>query len=59
MTLIQLTEENKKMKASYEGVSLDMINLYYRGFSESEINQFEENLRRIFETLGRFESDHE
>ena len=58
-TLIQLTEENRKMKAAYEGVSRDMINLYYSGFSESEMNQFEEYLGRIFETLSRFESEHE
>ena len=58
-TLIQLTEENKKMKAAYEEVSRDMINLYYSGFSKSEMNQFEEYLGRIFETLSRFESEHE
>ena len=58
-TLIQLTEGNKKMRAAYEDVSRDMINLYYRGFNESEMNQFEEYLGRIFENLSRFANEHE
>lgn len=53
--LIQLTEENKRMKAAYEEVSEDMINLFYEGFSDSEINAFEGYLGRIFHNLARQE----
>lgn len=53
--LIRLTQENKRMKDSYEAVSKDMINLYYKGFSETEANLFEGFLMRIYKNL----SDHE
>lgn len=49
--LICLTEENKKMKASYEALSLEMTDIFYKGFSKSEIIQFETYLNRILENL--------
>jgi MarR family transcriptional regulator, organic hydroperoxide resistance regulator len=52
--LICLTKENKRMKESYEAVSKDMINLYYKGFSEAEANLFEEFLTRIYQNLIDF-----
>ncbi|MFD0717214.1 MarR family winged helix-turn-helix transcriptional regulator [Paenibacillus sp. GCM10027626] len=55
-TLIQLTEENKKMKAAYEQVSLDMNELFYEGFQQSEIDEFENYLVRILNTLDKYES---
>ncbi len=53
--LIRLTEENKRMKAAYERVSIDMADLYYTGFSEDEIDQFEGYLERILENLSAVE----
>lgn len=50
--LIQLTEENKKMKTTYEQVSIDMTKLFYDGFNESEIDEFETYLERIFNNLS-------
>ncbi|HEX9059302.1 MAG TPA: MarR family transcriptional regulator [Clostridia bacterium] len=52
MVLIQLTEENRKMKASYEEVSIDMTKLFYEGFSDEEINEFENYLKRIYKNLS-------
>lgn len=49
--LIQLTEENKRMKTAYEEVSIDMTKLFYKGFSSDEINEFENHLKRIFANL--------
>ena len=53
--LIQLTEENKKMKAAYEQVSADMAGLFYKGFEDSEVEQFEAYLTRIFDNLSGHE----
>lgn len=55
--LIQLTEENKKMKKAYEDVSAEMTGLYYEGFSDAEIDQFEGFLLRIFNNLEKNESE--
>lgn len=52
MVLIQLTEENRKMKASYEEVSINMTKLFYEGFSDEEINEFEDYLKRIYKNLS-------
>lgn len=54
---IQLTDENKKMKKAYEDVSVEMTGLYYEGFSDSEITQFEQFLARIFYNLENHEFD--
>ncbi len=53
--LIRLTEENKRMKAAYEQVSIEMADLYYTGFSEDEIDRFEGYLKRILENLTAVE----
>ena len=53
--LIRLTEENKRMKAAYEQVSIEMADLYYKGFSEDEIDRFEGYLKRILENLSAAE----
>ena len=49
--LIQLTPENKRMKVAYEEVSMDMVRLFYKGFSNEEIDIFEGYLGRIFANL--------
>lgn len=49
--LIQLTEENRKMKAAYEDVSMDMTKLFYKDFSDDEIAEFENYLKRIYSNL--------
>ena len=49
--LIGLGEENVKLKASYQQVSLEMSDLFYRGFSSEEIGTFESHLERILKNL--------
>ncbi len=49
--LIQLTEQDRKMKQSYEEVSKDMVDLFYKGFSDNEINEFEGYLDRVYNNL--------
>ncbi|MGJ7912949.1 MarR family winged helix-turn-helix transcriptional regulator [Neobacillus sp. LXY-1] len=53
--LIQLTEENKKMKAAYEQVYINMAKLFYKGFHEIEIDEFEGYLERILNNLKKHE----
>lgn len=48
---IYLTEQNKAMQGRYEAVSERMTKLFYRGFSDAEIGQFEALLERIFEII--------
>lgn len=55
--LIRLTEQNKKMKAAYEQVSVQMTELYYEGFDSAEIERFEAYLERIFNNLAKHEAD--
>lgn len=54
-TIIKLTEKNEKLKDGYEQVSKDMLELFYRGFSEAEIDVFESYLKRIYNNLYEFE----
>ncbi|XEC95753.1 MarR family winged helix-turn-helix transcriptional regulator [Paenibacillus tarimensis] len=55
--LIRLTDENKTMKRAYEDVSMEMTGLYYEGFTDSEVDQFEEYLQRIFRNLEKHETE--
>lgn len=57
--LIQLTEDNKKMKVKYEQVSADMTALFYDGFDEQEKEEFEAYLERIFNNLMKHEGEQE
>ena len=53
--LIKRTEKDKMFQNLYIRVSQDMTKLYYHGFTKSEIDQFENYLRRIFNNLKEFE----
>ena len=45
--LIFLTERAKALKDDYDEVTKEIGNIYYKGFTEEEIRQFEAYLRRI------------
>lgn len=45
--LIYLTESAKMLKDDYDEVTKEIGNIYYKGFTEEEIRQFEAYLRRI------------
>lgn len=45
--LIYLTESAKTLKGDYDEVTKEISDIYYKGFSEEEIRQFEVYLRRI------------
>jgi DNA-binding MarR family transcriptional regulator len=44
---VRLTERNRAMHASYAAASREMIDVFYGGFSEAEIDAFEDALRRV------------
>lgn len=51
-TLIRVTPQEQTMKAVYDRVSSEMIDLFYRGFTETEIENFERLLLRILANLN-------
>ncbi len=55
-TLIQLTEASRSLERVYIEVSVEMTNLFYKGFVSEEIDQFEQYLRRVLDNLVVFES---
>ena len=48
---IKLTKRNKELQDKYLQVSNAMNNLFYKGFSEEEIDEFESYLTRLLENL--------
>ena len=46
-TLIFLTDKAKTLKEDYDAVSDRMSTIFYQGFTEEEIRNFEEHLERI------------
>ena len=53
VTLIKLTDENKRQRAFYEQVSDEMTQLFYEGFTQPEIAEFEEYLQRVLVNLQK------
>ena len=54
-TLLFLTEKAHALKGEYDSVSDEMGSIYYKGFSEEEITQFEECLDRIRKNLEEWQ----
>jgi DNA-binding MarR family transcriptional regulator len=48
---INLTKKNIQMQEKYFQVSKKMTELFYNGFSEEEIDEFEDYLRRLLKNL--------
>lgn len=48
---IKLTKKNKELQEKYIQVSLAMRDIFYKGFSDQQINEFEGNLIKILENL--------
>ena len=55
-TLIELTDKTKRSYKKYEQVSQEMLDLFYRGLTDSEIDDFEGLLRRVLSNLVDYES---
>jgi len=50
---IRATVENRKLHSEYENASLEMIDLFYDGLSETEIDRFEKTLGKILANLEK------
>lgn len=50
---ICITEEAKKYREKYNKLSDDMNEIFYDGFTETEISEFENKLRRILENFEK------
>ena len=55
-TLIYLTDKDKELQSAYHKVSEEMTRIYYKDFTEEEIDRTEEYLSRILENLYEFKS---
>ena len=51
---IQLTNKSKKLMNRYLQVSNEMKDIFYKDFTEQEIDEFEEKLRRLLNNLTKF-----
>jgi len=49
---IKLTKKNRDLQHKFIQVSEEMTKIYYSGFSEVEIDEFEEYLRRLLDNLN-------
>jgi DNA-binding MarR family transcriptional regulator len=49
--LIELTEKTRKLLNVYIEVSVEMTNIFYKGFQPEEIDQFETYLQRVLDNL--------
>ncbi|MDN3956332.1 MarR family winged helix-turn-helix transcriptional regulator [Sporolactobacillus laevolacticus] len=56
-TIISLTEKSKQLKKKYEDVSNEMIDLFYKGLSEEQIDEFERTLQHILNNLITYERE--
>ena len=49
---ISLTEKAAALKEEYDAVTREIEDIYYKGFTDSEVEQFENYLKRILANLG-------
>ena len=49
--LVCLTEKAVALKDEYDGVTKEIEDIYYKGFTDEEIDRFENCLKRILKNL--------
>ena len=54
---IMLSEKSKQLKSRYDEYSESMTRAYYKGFSETEIREFENFLIRVLDNLRECEKN--
>jgi DNA-binding MarR family transcriptional regulator len=55
--LVYRTKKDKAMENKYVEISQELTRLFYKGFSESQIDHFEQDLERILDNLVEFEAN--
>ncbi len=53
--LLQRTQKDKDLEALYVRVSNEMAKIWYKGFKDSQIRRFEQDLQQILDNLTDFE----
>lgn len=56
---IKLTKEDKELQENYIEVSNQMKDLFYKGFAEEDIDEFEEFLKRLLDNLTDYSKQKE
>jgi len=51
ITIICLTQKSSFLRTDYQKISTEMTALYYKGFTDDEISQFESFLKKILKNL--------
>ena len=51
MTIVCLTSKSSSLRSDYQKLSTDMVDLFYKDFTDDEISQFELSLKRILKNL--------
>src|ERR1035437_319804 len=51
ITIICLTSKSSSLRSDYQKISADMINLFYKDFTDDEISKFELSLKKILKNL--------
>jgi DNA-binding MarR family transcriptional regulator len=54
--LIKRTTKDKNLEKKYVELSQEHTKFFYRGFSDDQIDRFEEDLKRILDNLMEYES---
>lgn len=49
--IVCLTDKSSSLRNDYQKISVDMTDLFYKGFNDDEISQFELYLKRILKNL--------
>jgi len=57
ITLVSLTDKSKSLKNRYEVLSKEMASLFYKGITETQIDEFETILKKILTNLVKFEGE--
>jgi len=55
--LIHVTDKDEKMRSVYEQVIRETNEILYQGFTENEIKDFENYLKRVFNNLSEYDGD--
>jgi DNA-binding MarR family transcriptional regulator len=52
---IKLTKKNEELQGKFVKVSKEMTDLYYEGFSDKEMDELENYLRRVLDNLTNYD----
>lgn len=51
ITIVCLTSKSSSLRSDYQKISEDMIDLFYKNFTDEEISKFEISLKKILKNL--------